>query len=72
MPWPLALLYNFAMAQICDICGKGVMSGNRVSHSHHLSRRKWKPNLHKVTAIIDGKKKRVKVCTKCLRTITKA
>ncbi|MEO0158436.1 MAG: 50S ribosomal protein L28 [candidate division WOR-3 bacterium] len=60
------------MAQVCDICGKGIMSGHRVSHSHHLSKRRWKPNLHKVTAIIDGKKRRVKVCTKCLRTITKA
>lgn len=66
------MLYNFAMAQVCDICGKGVMSGNRVSHSHRLSKRKWKPNLHKVTAIIDGRKKGVKVCTKCLKTITKA
>jgi len=66
------VLYNFAMAQVCDICGKGVMSGNKVSHSHHLSRRKWKPNLHKVTAIIDGKKRRVKVCTKCLKKVIKA
>ena len=60
------------MAARCDICGKGVTFGHRVSHSHHLTKHKWRPNLHKVTAVIDGKKRRVKVCTKCLRKITKA
>ncbi len=60
------------MAARCYICGKGVQFGNKVSHAHNLTRRKWRPNLHKVTIIENGKKKRVKVCTKCLRKIEKA
>ncbi|MEO0152006.1 MAG: 50S ribosomal protein L28 [candidate division WOR-3 bacterium] len=60
------------MARKCEVCGKGVIFGNRVSHSNKKSSRKFKPNLHKVTAIIDGSKRRVKVCTKCLRKLQRA
>ena len=66
------LLYNLGMAAKCDLCGKTVMFGHRVSHSHKLSKRKWKPNLHKVTVIVDGKKVRMRLCTKCLRKVRKA
>ncbi|HDM90170.1 MAG: 50S ribosomal protein L28 [Candidatus Hydrothermota bacterium] len=59
------------MAARCDICGKGVMFGNRVSHANNRTRRNWKPNLHKVTVTINGRKRRLKVCTKCLRKIQK-
>jgi len=59
------------MAARCDICGKGVMFGNRVSHANNRTRRNWKPNLHKVTVTINDKKRRLKVCTKCLRKIEK-
>ncbi|RKZ01768.1 MAG: 50S ribosomal protein L28 [Candidatus Hydrothermota bacterium] len=59
------------MAARCDICGKGVMFGHRVSHAHNLTKRKWKPNLHKITIMKNGKKVRVKVCTKCLRKVQK-
>ncbi len=57
------------MARRCEICGKGVIFGNRVSHSNMKTTRKFKPNLHKVTAVVNGSKKRVKVCTKCLRKL---
>lgn len=59
------------MAARCDICGKGPMFGHKISHAHNLNKRKWRPNLHKVTAVINGRKARVKVCTKCLRRIQK-
>ncbi|MCD6382228.1 MAG: 50S ribosomal protein L28 [Candidatus Hydrothermae bacterium] len=59
------------MAARCDICGKGVMFGNRVSHANNRTRRSWKPNLHKVTVTINGRKRKLKVCTKCLRKIEK-
>ena len=38
----------------CDICGKGVTFGIKVSHSHRRSNRTWKPNVKRVKAIVDG------------------
>lgn len=56
------------MARRCDICDKGVVSGVKYSHSHGQTRRKWAPNLRKVRAIVDGAPKRIRVCTRCLRS----
>jgi len=56
------------MAQRCEICGKGPMSGNNVSHAHNTTRRRFLPNLRSVRAIISGQSKKVKVCTSCLRS----
>ncbi len=55
----------------CDICGKGAQFGHNVSHSQKHTKRKWKPNIHRVTVIIDGVPKRLNVCTKCLKTLYK-
>ncbi|MGN0148951.1 MAG: 50S ribosomal protein L28 [Clostridia bacterium] len=52
----------------CDICGKGVTFGIKVSHSHRRSNRAWKPNVRKVRAIVNGGVKSVNVCTRCLRS----
>lgn len=57
------------MARRCDICGKGPMTGNNVSHSHRKTRRRWKPNLHKVRKVVNGKKVTLYVCKKCLKKI---
>ncbi|MBQ4362853.1 MAG: 50S ribosomal protein L28, partial [Oscillospiraceae bacterium] len=43
----------------CDICGKGVTFGIKVSHSHHRSNRAWKPNVKRVKAIVDGTPKHI-------------
>ena len=58
----------------CEVCGKGVAFGIKVSHSHRRSNRTFKPNVKKVRAIVNGSPKRVNVCTKCLRSnsITRA
>jgi len=56
------------MARICEICGKKPIVGNNVSHSHHKTRRRWLPNLQRVQAMIHGTKKRIKVCTNCLKS----
>ncbi|MEE9170774.1 MAG: 50S ribosomal protein L28 [bacterium] len=56
------------MARRCDICGKGPIVGNNVSHAHNLSKRRWLPNLQKVRAKVDGKVKRLRVCTSCIRS----
>ena len=55
----------------CSICGKGVVFGQAVSHSHRKTNRTWKPNIRKVKAIVDGTPKTVAVCSRCLRTIKK-
>ena len=52
----------------CDICGKGVAFGIKVSHSHRRSNRMWKPNVKRVKAIVDGSPRHVYVCTRCLRS----
>lgn len=56
------------MANFCEICGKGTMSGMNVSHSHLKTKKNWKPNIQRVRAIVDGEVKRVNVCTRCLRS----
>ena len=56
------------MASICEVCGKGTMSGNNVSHSNRHTKRAWKPNIQQVRAVVDGQTKRVNVCTRCLRS----
>jgi large subunit ribosomal protein L28 len=56
------------MANYCEICGKGTVSGMNVSHSHLKTKRTWKPNVQRVRAIVDGEVKRVNVCTRCLRS----
>ncbi len=55
------------MAKVCEICGKGPQFGNRISHAHNLTKRRWDVNLQTVRAIIAGARKRVRVCTSCLR-----
>ena len=56
------------MAKKCEICGKGPITGHHVSHAHNLTKRRWMPNLHTVRASIDGTTKKIKVCTRCLRS----
>lgn len=56
------------MAGKCDICGKGTISGNKVSHSVRRTRRTWAPNIKKVRALVNGTPTRVSVCTRCLRS----
>jgi large subunit ribosomal protein L28 len=34
------------MSRICQVTGKGVQSGNNVSHANNKTRRRWLPNLH--------------------------
>ncbi len=52
----------------CDVCGKGPMTGNSVSHSHLKTRRVWQPNVHRTTIKIEGKIRKANVCTKCLKS----
>ena len=56
------------MAKVCCVCGKGKVSGNQVSHSNKHNKRTWSANLRKVRVVEEGTPKRVKVCTRCLRS----
>lgn len=46
--------------------------GNRVSHAKNRTRRPFKYNLHTVTIVVDGVKKKMRVPTKVLRSLKKA
>ena len=52
----------------CDVCGKGVSFGIKISHSHRRSNRTFKPNVKRVKAVVNGTPKRVYACTRCLRS----
>ncbi|MBQ7612660.1 MAG: 50S ribosomal protein L28 [Spirochaetaceae bacterium] len=56
------------MSMVCEICGKGNSSGNKVSKSKHHTKRVWKPNLLKMKTELGGTVMTVKICTRCLRS----
>ncbi len=56
------------MAKVCDICGKKPLVGNNVSHAHNKTKKVWQPNLQSVNAVVNGQKRKVKVCTRCIRS----
>jgi large subunit ribosomal protein L28 len=56
------------MANTCDLCGKGRLVGNKVSHSNIKTKRVQRPNLQRVHALVDGSPRRIRVCTRCLRS----
>lgn len=57
------------MARVCEVCGKGPMAGNNVSHAHNTTKRRWLPNLQKIRTVDDkGTVKRKRVCTSCIRS----
>ncbi len=56
------------MAKRCDICGKGPAAGRNVSHAHNVTRRRFQANIQRVKAVIDGGVRRIRVCTRCLRS----
>ena len=57
------------MARRCELTGKGVQSGNNVSHSNIKSKRVFNANLQKVRIQLDsGEVIRKNVCTSCIRS----
>lgn len=59
------------MARRCPITGKGVMTGNNVSHANNKTRRRFLPNLQETSVMSDalGRPVRLRVSTHGLRTI---
>ena len=59
------------MSRRCEISGKGVLTGNNVSHANNKSRRRFLPNLQEQALLSDvlGTSIRVRLTTHALRTI---
>jgi large subunit ribosomal protein L28 len=56
------------MAKMCEVCGKMPVTGNKVSHAHNVSSRRWMPNLQLVRVKLGSAVRRMNVCTRCIRT----
>jgi large subunit ribosomal protein L28 len=56
------------MAKVCEVCQRGPRFGNRVSHAHNLTKRRWNVNLQTVHAVVAGAPKRIRVCTSCIKS----
>ncbi len=59
------------MARRCGLTGKGVLTGNNVSHAHNKTRRRFLPNLQATSVLSEslGTMVRLRVSTNALRTI---
>ncbi|MCK4908482.1 MAG: 50S ribosomal protein L28 [Planctomycetes bacterium] len=68
------------MSWICDICGKTRSVGNQIVRRglakkkggvgkkiSGISKRVFKPNLQKIRVVVDGRTRRLKVCTGCIQ-----
>lgn len=69
------------MARVCELCGKRTEVGRTIKRRGlakkkggvgrkitGITKRKFKPNIQNVRAVINGETRRVKVCTACIRT----
>ncbi len=59
------------MARRCELTGKGVMTGNNVSHAHNKTRRRFLPNLVNVHLMSDvmGASYRFRISTQALKSV---
>jgi large subunit ribosomal protein L28 len=59
------------MARRCELTGKGVMTGNTVSHALNRSRRRFLPNLINVTLLSDvlGRGVKLRISANALRSV---
>jgi large subunit ribosomal protein L28 len=59
------------MSRVCELTGKGPMSGNMISHANNKTRRRFLPNLNEVTMISDvlGKSFSFRVSSAALRSV---
>ena len=59
------------MSRVCELSGKGPMSGNKVSHANNKTRRRFLPNLNEVTLISDilGQSFKLRISAHALRTV---
>jgi len=60
------------MAVQCEVCGKKPSYGYNVSHAKNHTPRRWVPNIQEKRVLVNGEMVRVKICTRCLRTMSKS
>jgi len=56
------------MPRQCYVCAKKPVFGHNISHAHNVTSRKFNPNLQSVRILERGSVKRVRICTRCLRS----
>jgi len=47
------------------------MFGHNVSHSNRATNRQFRPNIQRKRMLVDGAWRRIHVCTRCLRTLSR-
>ena len=59
------------MSRVCELSGKGPMSGHKVSHANNKTKRRFLPNLNDVTLISDilGQSFKLRISAHALRTV---
>ena len=59
------------MSRVCELTGKGPMTGNNVSHANNKTRRRFLPNLNEVTLISDvlGQSFKLRISAAGLRSV---
>jgi len=56
------------MASQCEICKKTKVIGYTVSHASNKTKRAFRPNLQRVHVILNGSRKKIRVCTVCIKS----
>ncbi len=59
------------MSRVCELTGKGPMTGNNVSHAKNRTKRRFLPNLNDVTlqSEVLGRSFRLRISAAALRTV---
>lgn len=59
------------MSRRCELTGKGVLTGNNVSHANNKTRRRYLPNLQPISFLSDslGQTVRLRVATRAIKTV---
>lgn len=59
------------MSRVCELTGKSVMSGNNVSHAMNKTRRRFLPNLQRVSLPSEalGRALKMRICANALRSV---
>ena len=56
------------MSKVCEFCGKHAVAGHSISHSNRVVNRTCKPNIQRVTVVVDGHRRKANVCSRCLKS----
>ena len=59
------------MSRVCELSGKGPMSGNKISHANNKTRRRFLPNLNEITLMSDslGHSFQLRISAAALRSV---